>query len=234
MTQEGTHRSLNESSGEAYAPSEMQRETTQLMVAVKGGDAGAFDLLVQRLRGQAFRVAHALVGSREDALDLSQEAFLKVFRARETFREGEPFLPWFHRILRNTCFSFLRRKKGLKSGSLQIGGGEEGEEWDLVDEQVAAPSARLERSEHATMFWAAFARLGEKDREIVALRHFKELSYKEIAEVLDVPQGTVMSRLFHARKRLRELLGDVLDGVESDELALSLEGGPQGSWSGIE
>ena len=89
----------------------MEVESSQLMTAVKAGDRDAFDTLVATLRSRAFFVAHSLVGSREDAMDMTQEAFMKTFRARETFRDGEPFLPWFHRILRNTCFSFLRKHK---------------------------------------------------------------------------------------------------------------------------
>jgi len=157
-----------------YGAAPMQCEATRLMLAVKQGDARAFDELVESLRGRAFHVARSLVGSRDDAMDLAQETFLKVYRARDTFRDGEPFLPWFHRILRNTCFSFLRDRRRLRERSV---------------------------SSHA-----AGAEDDEGDYEILALRHFKELSYRDIAAALGVPEGTVMSRLFHARRRLRERL----------------------------
>jgi RNA polymerase sigma-70 factor (ECF subfamily) len=84
-----------------------EHETTRLMRAVKAGDRAAFESLVTAVRRRAFHVAASLVGSRDDALELCQEAFLKVYRARATYKDGEPFLPWFHRILRNTCFSFM-------------------------------------------------------------------------------------------------------------------------------
>src|SRR5690606_42086568 len=77
------------------------------------------DALPTSLRGRAYHVARSMVGSSDDALDLSQEAFLKVFRARETFREGDPFLPWFHRILRNTCFRD-RKSTRLNSSHVKI------------------------------------------------------------------------------------------------------------------
>jgi RNA polymerase sigma-70 factor (ECF subfamily) len=188
----------------------MQCEATRLMLAVKHGDAAAFDALVHSLRGRAFHVARSLVGSRDDALELSQEAFLKVFRARESFREGEPFLPWFHRILRNTCFSFLRHRQRLRvrSVSAHASGADEDEgDWDLVDDGPP-PSERAERDEAARAFWEAFRALNARDREIIALRHFQELSYREIAQALAIPEGTVMSRLFHARRRLRAGLKD--------------------------
>ncbi len=187
-----------------YGGASMALESTRLMLAAKQGDRQAFDALVETLRGRAFHVARSLVGSREDALDLSQEAFLKVFRARETFREGEPFLPWFHRILRNTCFSFLRQRGRLKKLSLSAGAEDEGD-WELADEGPA-PDANLEADERARAFRVALGRLSAKDREILVLRHFEELTYRELAEALGIPEGTVMSRLFHARRRLRERL----------------------------
>jgi RNA polymerase sigma-70 factor (ECF subfamily) len=194
----------------------MQSEATRLMTAVQAGDAAAFESLSERLRGRAFQVAKALVGSREDALDLCQEAFIKVFRARETYNPTQPFLPWFHRILRNTCFSFLRKRGRLEQRSLTVQGAH-GEEldWDIVD-PAPGPTAGLEADERAQLFQAALATLGARDREILALRHFKELSYKEIAVTLEIPEGTVMSRLFHARRRLRESLGPLLGEAASD------------------
>jgi RNA polymerase sigma-70 factor (ECF subfamily) len=183
----------------------MQCEATRLMLAAKRGDRQAFDTLVEHLRSRACHVARALVGSHDDAMELSQEAFLKVYRARETFRDGEPFLPWFHRILRNTCFTYLRDNKRAKS--LTAASNEDGEDFDfeIVDDE-SAPGETLLADERTRSFWKAFRSLGARDREILALRHFKELSYKDIAASLSVPEGTVMSRLFHARRRLREKL----------------------------
>jgi len=192
----------------------MDTETTRLMQLTKRGDREAFDALVARLRGRAFHVALALVGSRDDALDLAQESFLKIFRARDTFRDGEPFLPWFHRILRNTCFSHLRQRGRLRKLSVsQARAGRDADEgdWELIDEDAPAPGARMESDERSLAFRQAFRTLSANDREIITLRHFRELSYRQIADSLGIPQGTVMSRLFHARRRLREKLRDVLD-----------------------
>ena len=191
---------------------------TQLMSATKRGDQAAFNELVCTLRGRAFSVARGLVGSRDDALELTQEAFLKTYRARETYRDGDPFLPWFHRILRNTCFSFLRKRNRLKAHSLTVGSEGEETEWEIVDE--AGPvSEGLERSEAVAAFQAAFERLAARDREILSLRHFEELSYREIAHALEIPEGTVMSRLFHARRRLRDLLLPHLEDALNDYAA---------------
>jgi RNA polymerase sigma-70 factor (ECF subfamily) len=202
------------------------------MLEVKQGDARAFDELVDRLRGRAFHVARSLVGSRDDAMDLAQEAFLKVYRARDTFRDGEPFLPWFHRILRNTCFSFLRDRRRIRERSISAhaaGADEDEADYDILDEEPG-PIAHLESDERARGFWVAFKALSARDREILALRHFKELSYRDIAAALDVPEGTVMSRLFHARRRLREglkeeLLAEIVGAPasSSDEIAARRE-----------
>jgi RNA polymerase sigma-70 factor (ECF subfamily) len=189
----------------------LETETTRLMTAAKSGDDGAFDHLVQLLKGRAFHVATTMVGSHEDALELSQEAFLKVYRARETYRDGEPFLPWFHRILRNTCFSFLRKHRRLTRHSLDAPrDGEDASSWQIVDESAPAPLEGVEQDELRTLFDEALTKLSARDREILVLRHFQELSYKEIAEALDIPEGTVMSRLFHARRRLKERLAPYL------------------------
>jgi RNA polymerase sigma-70 factor (ECF subfamily) len=197
----------------AYAAPSMQAETTALMTRVKHGDREAFDQLVERMRSRAFRVAQSLVGSRDDALDLSQEAFLRTYRARETYREGDPFLPWFQRILRNTCYSWLRQNGRVRQKSINAGTalGDESGDWELPDDDPHAPDDPALNDERAQLFWRAFRKLPAREREILSLRHFKELSYNEIAAMLDIPVGTVMSRLFYARRRLREGLGDALD-----------------------
>ena len=195
----------NSPSEPAYGASSMQAEATRLMTAAKNGDREAFDRLVEGLRSQAFRVAVGLVGSREDAMELSQEAFLKTYRARSSYREGEPFLPWFHRILRNCCYSHLRQRGKLRKSSLSArdAEGEDEGDWEIADEGPAPHEAAMQ-DERAQSFWRAFRTLSARDREILALRHFKELAYKDIAAQLGIPEGTVMSRLFHARRRLRE------------------------------
>lgn len=190
-----------------YDDPTMQCEATRLMLAAKRGDRAAFDQLVESLRGRAFTVARALVGSHDDAMELTQESFLKVYKARDTFREGEPFLPWFHRILRNTCFSFLRDRARVRplADVRPVHDDDEPADYGIVDEGPG-PGELAQHDERARSFWTAFQTLGARDREMLALRHFKELSYKEIAAALEIPEGTVMSRLFHARRRLRDAL----------------------------
>jgi RNA polymerase sigma-70 factor (ECF subfamily) len=202
-----------------YAASALQAETTRLMTAAKHGDREAFDRLATQVRASAYRVAQGLVGSRDDALELSQEALLKVYRARESYRDGEPFLPWFQRIVRNTCYSFLRQKSKLAARSMHARSEKDSGEWQLADEDAPMPDDASVRGERAAAFWRAFGKLSARDREMLALRHFRDLSYQEIADHLAIPVGTVMSRLFHARRRLREGLGGALDEPVTEERA---------------
>ena len=193
----------------------MEYEATRLMSAAKGGDHDAFTELVERFRGRAFRIAQSLVGSRDDAMELTQEAFMKTYRARDTFRDGEPFLPWFHRILKNTCFSFLRKHRRLSKHSLSAKSDDDESDWQ-IEGWEPPPSTAPERDEAVLLLRAAFETLSARDREIIALRHFDDLAYKEIAHTLGIPEGTVMSRLFHARRRLRERLAQHTDGALAD------------------
>jgi len=189
----------------------VEAQVARLMARAKHGDREAFDQIVACLRGRAFHTALALVGSRDDALEQAQEAFLKTWRARDTFRDGEAFLPWFHRILRNTCFSLLRKQGRLKKSSLDAAFGSQDDEgeWEIESDQ-ASPGEPLEREERAFHLEHALAGASPRDREILAMRHFQDLSYNEIADSLKIPVGTVMSRLFHARKRLRHKLERIL------------------------
>lgn len=200
---------MNAEQAREYPADAMPCEATRLMLATKQGNKDAFDALQERVRAQAFRLAHAWVGSREDAMELTQEAFLKVYRARASFADGEPFLPWFHRILRNACFSFLRKERRIARHSLSqrnADGEDCPEDWELVDADAPHVSERLERADRAAQVQAALRTLSANDQEILCLRHEEELSYREIAQRLRVAEGTVMSRLFHARRRLKERL----------------------------
>jgi len=218
--------SLNPRSAPAYAPELMHCEATRLMTAAQAGDPAAFEELSRALRGRAFQVAASLVGSRDDALDLTQEAFAKLYSARHSYDPGQPFLPWFHRILRNACFSFLRKRGQHRPSSLQALD-EAGDErvLDLVD-AGAGPFDAVAADDERALFQRALGRLPERDREIIALRHYEDLSYKEIAAALGIPEGTVMSRLFHARRRLREMLGPAL-GLDASVTGSTSGGAPE-------
>jgi len=178
-----------------------------LAASAKAGDTAAFDELVRRHMRGAYRAALAICGCHEDALDASQDAFAKAFRALRTFREEYAFSTWFYRILRNTCYSHLRKRRvrrHLCLGDLP--------QAKLAD-PLADPSAAAERSELAHALADAIDSLPPAKREILVLREIEGLSYKELAERLGVPIGTVMSRLYHARAAVRGVMEDKGYGV---------------------
>lgn len=165
----------------------------------KRGDKRSFETLVRRYMADAFLVAYGFVGNAEDARDLSQEAFVKAYRARGSFDESRPFYPWLYRIIRNHCLNFVQRTRR----NLSI-------DDEDFHRELACPRPTalddLESDERRRLVRAAIARLSEDHREIIVLKTFQDKSYKEIAEVLGIPVGTVMSRLFYARQALRALI----------------------------
>lgn len=185
----------------------MHAELARLMRAAKQGDRAAFGRLADLLEPRAMGYARMLTGSDDDAMDLTQECWLRMWKARESWDESAPVAPWFHRILRNLCISHLRSQERLREkDALRTGAAEDGEaDYELAG-PAPEPPAHLAGEESARAFWAAVGTLGFNDREILSLRHFDELSYAELARTLGIPEGTVMSRLYNARRRLRAAL----------------------------
>lgn len=171
----------------------------ELVTKARRGDVRSYGALVERYKERAYMIALGFVGSPEDAMDLSQEAFVKAFRSLRTFREGQAFYPWFYAILRNTCFNHLRRTRTRRETSLEAAR-ETG--FDVPD-GGPGPAESAERGEMRALVRFELDRLDPVHKEILLLRHFEELSYKEIAAVLGCPLGTVMSRLYAARRALR-------------------------------
>jgi len=180
--------------------------------ACRKGNREMFRPLVDRYRQQTFFLALQIVGNREDALDVSQESFIKAWRNLGRFDTDRPFGAWLLRIVRNCCIDLLRRRRIRRATSLDNPGyGPDGGEGrplheTLGDERLPAADVLVERSELKERIWQAMGRLDEKHRTILVLRDFQDLSYNELAETLEIPKGTVMSRLHQARRRLREEL----------------------------
>jgi len=167
------------------------------------GEKDAYRLLVERYKRMAYAVALAILGSPDDALDASEEAFVKAYYALSSFKPGESFGAWLHRIVVNTAISELRRRKRRKSVYI----------LDLKDELRAksrSPEEALYSSEVKEKLEEGLSMLDEKKREIIILRDIEGFSYREIAELLKIPLGTVMSRLHEARKELKRVMEKVL------------------------
>ena len=175
----------------------MQETEAALMQRCQAGDKEAFGVIVKRYAGAARGAAYMLLGGQEDAFDASQEAFVRAWRAIGRFDTKATFYPWYARILRNVCISRLRRRK-IRTVQLADSQPEQGNESD--------PVLLAERNERRDRIWRAIMQLPLRSREVVVMKHFQELSYNEMAAALEIPVGTVMSRLHTARQALREKL----------------------------
>ena len=158
----------------------------------RAGDNEAFRHIVEHYQAEAIGHATAILGNHEDALDAVQEAFIDAFQALAQLDLSRRFYPWFYVILRNRCYKLAHgRKKIEMSGSDEM--------------EILAPAASI-RPEESMLLEQAMLELPIEDRELITLRHLDGLSYQELAERLEVPPGTIMSRLYHARKKLRNRL----------------------------
>lgn len=178
-------------------------DETLLIQQCRRGSAEAFEGIVKKYMKDAYYIAFGLVGNREDALDLSQEAFIRAYNNIGSFNLKWGFFPWFYRILRNLCFSHLRKRKNRQKLSLD----ELGEQNILLsNSSCTSPDVAIQRNEQQQRIWQAISKLDDKHREVIILRHFRDLSYEQMAKTLFCNKGTVTSRLYYARKRLKELL----------------------------
>lgn len=175
-----------------------------LVMRAREGDTGAFGVLVERYMRRAYYAALGLLGSQEDALDISQEAFVRAFRAKERLDPSRPFYAWLYQIIRNLCFNHVR-DRGTRRRRLR-----EARTW-LVDQASARtadlhPARAAEQREARKRVRAAIEKLPDREREVLVLKEFEGLLYREIAELVGIPIGTVMSRLYTARRRLAAVL----------------------------
>ena len=177
-----------------------------LMIAVQKDDPMAFRILVERYKKRAYYLALRLVGDTDDAYDLSQEAFIRVYNARRRFDQSRPFYAWFYAILSNLSRNYLKRKLVRSEYAAAVR-----RSSDAGMDAHGAPDVLVEADEDRKAVWAAIEQLSFEHREIIVLRHFEDLPYEDIAKLLGIPVGSVMSRLYYARRRLRELLGEAYE-----------------------
>ena len=180
-------------------------DDSDLILRSQRGEKEAFSAIVRKYMQRAYYSALGLTGSHQDALDLSQEAFVRAYRAIKRFQTEKNFFTWYYRILRNLSLNLKRDRARQAQSFSEIG------ESQLRSLQDDSPSAgtEIEMAEIRQQVWLALGKLKSHEREIIILKDFQELSYKEIAELLECPIGTVMSRLYNARKALKAKLEGV-------------------------
>ena len=179
---------------------------TELIRGVQAGRREFFEPLVRSYEAEAHRVALAILGERDAASDAVQEAFIKAYRAIDRFDLDRSFRPWFLQILRNQCRDMIRRRKaGFETQRIT----------PLMAERMPSssdPERRRHRQEAHDLLWAALGSVSVDHREVLVLKEIQGLNYGEIAEAVGIPEGTVASRLYHARRALKEALEEM--GVE--------------------
>ena len=179
-----------------------------LVRRVRAGDTAAFGELVSIYMQRCYYAALGMVGSPQDAEDLSQDAFARAFKARARLDPERPFYPWLYQILRRLCYNFTRDTSSRRRKLERAGG------WLVAEATVRASVDDPERiratEELRDRLETAIRELPPAQREVFVLKEFEGLKYREIAELLDVPIGTVMSRLYAARQRLAARL----EGIE--------------------
>lgn len=197
---------------EADAPSAGTTDR-KLVVRARRGDRSACEELARRHRQPAYFFALQLLGDPDDALDVAQDAMLRFFTHLDRFDPRRPVRPWLFRIVRNRVLDLFRRRKVRKHDSIDAAADDdERPDLQLIDGSVDPEGDAREAQLRRTIF-AALDELTHNQREILVLRDYQDLAYSEIAETLEIPIGTVMSRLHGARKRLRQVLGGDLQDL---------------------
>ena len=183
----------------------------QLITQTLDGQPAAFGLLVRKYQDRLFNSMVHLLRNPSDAEDVVQDAFLLALRKLDTFQGNSQFYTWLFRIARNTAISKLRRKKptvSLDSTASQ-------QRLDFPDDGTS-PSTEMERRERQTGLMRAMDQLSDVHREILILREMEEQNYETISEILEMPVGTVRSRLHRARLQLKELLMQNEDNARTE------------------
>ena len=182
----------------------------ELVAAARSGDAEAYEELVYRHRDKIYARAFSMVRNEDQALDLSQEAWIKAWQRLHQFHGDSSFPTWITRITINLCLDFLRKAKRQRAESVEAmeesGGGVE-RHLPVV---TPNPTARLERAELRQKIDTALDRLTEDHRTVLVLHEFEDLPYKEIAKRVGCSIGTVMSRLFYARRRMAAVMTELM------------------------
>ncbi len=177
-----------------------------LLLLAKAGDQQAFAQLVSAYEGKIYNLSLRYLNNSEDAMDATQEVFLRMFRFLSGFQEDSSFSTWLYRIAVNVCKDMLAKRTKRNEQSLTVPGDEEDERpADVVDTRYD-PEQILEQAELRQTLLTAIESLPPQQREMIILRDLRGLSYEEISQVLALEEGTVKSRLFRARENLRKKL----------------------------
>lgn len=187
-----------------------------LVDACRAGDRRAFRILMERYQRRIYAVAYGYLRNREDALDVVQECFIKVHQHLDGFRGGSSFYTWLYRVVANRCIDHIRRNRRRRGVEYRDDLRHDSPtamdaEADRRIIHAGNPAALLQRKEILGAVQECLVHLSENHRNIIVMRELEGMSYEEMAEAMQCAKGTIMSRLFHARKNLQKLLAERLD-----------------------
>jgi RNA polymerase sigma-70 factor (ECF subfamily) len=212
----------NASKSEEGSRASSKKGDHDLVQRVQAGDSTAFRALYDKYHRRAFAVAMGVVKNEDDALDAVQNAFVKVHKNIHKFQGSSSFYTWLYRIVMNVSIDHVRRTSRRKT--LDFDERALHEESEIAGDGAllprvtdANPGKAALRRELGSAIQAALAELPEHHRAVIVLREIEGMSYEEMAEALEVPKGTIMSRLFHARKKMQVALAPYLSGEAVSE-----------------
>lgn len=191
----------------------VQTDDKTLVTRCQAGDQDAFKELVQRYQRKVYGIAYGMLRDSEDAMDVTQEAFIRVHRYLDRFKGSSSFFTWLYRITVNLCIDHLRKEGKAQTVDYN-------DALSHADQQEAAqlrpwsldmnPGRAMDRKELREMIDKALDQLSANHRAVLLMREVEGLSYKEMADVMQCSKGTIMSRLFHARRRMQLAITEVL------------------------
>jgi RNA polymerase sigma-70 factor (ECF subfamily) len=181
-------------------------EDLKLIHRSQAGDTEAFGELVTKYRSKIFNMIYGIVGNENDAWDLAQEGFLKAWRSIHRFQARSSFYTWLYSITINVTIDSLRQRCRRSEVELD----------DAIPSSLPSPRANYQRNEIRLHINAALAQLSPEHRAVIVLKEIEDLHYHEIAEILNLSIGTVMSRLFYGRKKLQSILRPLFKPVKVD------------------
>ena len=184
-----------------------QAAEIELIYRAQSGDTEAFGQLVTKYRIRIFNTINVIVGDENDAWDLAQEAFLKAWRSIKRFQGGSSFYTWLYRITMNVTIDSLRRRGRRREVELD----------DAIPSFLPGPSVNYECAEIREQVYAALAQLTPEHRAVIVLKEIEDMQCREIADVLDLSLGTVLSRLFYGRKKLESILRPIFTPVKVEK-----------------
>lgn len=199
----------------------MNPSDSVLLEKFKKGDEESFRKLVEKYQSKVYSIALAMVKDKTEAEDIMQDIFIKVYRSLDNFKGKSKFYTWLYRITINTCINHLNQNK--KTNTISLFSSEDREKYQvqinktsLFPEESKSPFEILQNQELEEKIKLAIDSLPLELKQVFLLREIDDLSYKEMAKILNCSEGTIKSRLFRARDKLREKIGSYLWGEEDE------------------